>query len=104
MANFKTLTKWHVFLGILSLILFGIPNFLAGDNITEAGKFYLPLMNVLFPLLHFSIAYGCNIQSEFGRLASRTYGILLMPFVPFGTIIGFILFENTKKKFQLQDA
>ncbi|WP_158770021.1 hypothetical protein [Paraglaciecola sp. L1A13] len=104
MANFKTLTKWHIFLGFLSFFLFGIPNFFAGDSITEAGKFYLPLVNIFFPLLHFSIAYGCKLQSEYGRVASRICGFLLMPFFPAGTIIGFILFENTKKKFEMQDA
>ncbi|TMN86349.1 hypothetical protein CWB72_19925 [Pseudoalteromonas phenolica] len=99
MANFKTLMKMHIFLGLLSFILFGIPTFGASDSLTEACKFYLPIVTLFFPLLHFSIAYGCKIKSELARVISRITGILMMPLFPIGTVIGFIIFENTKKKF-----
>ncbi len=99
MANFKALMKMHMFLGLISFILFGIPAFGSQESLTDAGKLYLPIVTFIFPVLHFSIAYGCKIKSEVARVISRVTGFLMMPLFPIGTVIGFIIFENTKKKF-----
>ncbi|WP_037457953.1 hypothetical protein [Shewanella sp. HN-41] len=103
MANFKTLVKIHVSLGVVSFVLFGISTF-SSDTLTESGKFYLPIVTFFFPAFHFSIAYGCQKKKEIARIVSRVTGFLLMPFFPVGTIIGFIIFENTKNKTSEIDA
>ncbi|MCC2608188.1 hypothetical protein [Planctobacterium marinum] len=97
-ANYPLLAKIHFWLGLLSFFLFGIPTFTA--DLTESGKVYLPLTTVIFPSLHFTIAYACKIKSNKGRVASRIVGFCFMPFFPVGTILGFALYENSKRKFQ----
>lgn len=54
---------------------------------------------MVFPLLHFSIAFGCQMRSEIAQVISRVTGVLMMPMCPIGAVIGIIIFENTEKKF-----
>lgn len=97
-ANYALLTKIHFWLGLLSFFLFGIPTFTA--DLTESGKVYLPLTTLVFPSIHFVIAYACKLKLNKGRVASRIVGFCLIPFFPVGTILGFVLFQNTKKEFR----
>ena len=95
-ANFNLLFKIHLALGILALLIFGIGSF--SDGLTEFGKIFLPLSALFWSSLHLSIAWGCKLNSNKARIASRVCGFLFMPFAPVGTILGLILFENTKKQ------
>lgn len=95
--NYKILYRIHLVLGMLVLLAFGFVLFAGGNDITPAGRKYLPIVTVVFPLIHFVVAAACFKKSEFGRLASKIIGFLMLPFLPIGTIVGLIIIQNCKK-------
>ncbi|TDF35468.1 hypothetical protein EYS14_18795 [Alteromonadaceae bacterium M269] len=97
MANFKTLVRTHCWIGGLSVLTFSSIPLIDPSSVTESGKVALPLVATFFGTLHFSIALGCNKKLNGARLASKVCSFMLIPLFPVGTILGIILFENSKK-------
>lgn len=96
--------KAHCWLGGLSVLIFGGIPLIDPGSITESGKVGLPLTATFFGALHFSIAFGCLKNLNGARLASKICGFLFMPLFPIGTVVGIILFENSKKDHEIENA
>ena len=95
----STLVWIHSGMALIYLLTFGTIGFAAGMSGKEMTIFML-IIGTITVGLHTAAAIGASKGKAYGRRISRTLGILMLFGFPLGTLIGFLLLNNSGKKWQ----
>jgi hypothetical protein len=85
--------------GILAIVLVKVLFRLAatsGVDASAVGVSWLLGIVLMMVSLHGAAAYGARLGRRWARTLSRALGILLLVAVPVGTVVGFLIFRNTR--------